>query len=76
MAEQQPVADAVDTDGGLPGWWAALFLIMFLVFAALVVVLVAQGQNLALAVGVPATLSGVALAALTRLATLARRRRG
>jgi hypothetical protein len=52
-----------------------LYLVLFVVFAAVVVLLVAQGQSLIAAVGVPATLSAVALGVLTRLSGLARRRR-
>jgi hypothetical protein len=60
----------------LSRWGFALFLVMFLVFAALVITLVTLDQPLVIAVGVPAALSAVALGVLTRLAILARRRRG
>ncbi|MEV4364582.1 hypothetical protein [Nonomuraea sp. NPDC049625] len=57
-------------------WWFALFLITFILFTVVVLVLLAQGQDLMVAVGVPASLSGLALGVLSRLAVLARRRDG
>jgi hypothetical protein len=48
---------------------------VFLVFASIVLALVALGQNLAVAVGVPTSLSALALAVLSKLGMLARRDR-
>jgi hypothetical protein len=48
-------------------WWAG-FLVVFGVDAALVLALVAQDQNLAVAVGVPGALTVVALGVLRALA--------
>lgn len=73
-AAQRETGAPTGTPEALPWWWVVLFLIMFVVFAGVVVVLVAQGQSLPIAVGVPATLSAVVLGALSRLAVLARRR--
>ncbi|MGW7538756.1 hypothetical protein [Amycolatopsis sp. NPDC054798] len=59
-----------------PSAWhrLALFLVIFGVFAGLVVSLVALGQNLAVSVGVPAALGGAALAVLGQLVPSARHR--
>ncbi len=54
---------------GTPWWlWWVGFLVVFGVDAALVLVLVAQNQNLAVAVGVPGALTVVALGVLRALA--------
>lgn len=54
---------------GVPWWfWPLGFLIVFGVDAALVLALVAQQQNLAVAAGVPGALTVVALAVLRALA--------
>jgi hypothetical protein len=67
---------ADEKDFSVPWWWVTLFVIVFLLFAGVVVVLVALHQNLLVAVGVPATLSGAALVVVHRLVVLSRRRQG
>ena len=58
-----------------PPWrWLLAFLIIFIVFAALVVILIAQHQSPQVALGVPATLSTAAVVVLFRIARLARSR--
>ncbi|WP_327591259.1 hypothetical protein OHA25_61140 (plasmid) [Nonomuraea sp. NBC_00507] len=58
----------------LPWWWFVSFLIIFGMFSALVVVLVANGQPLPVALGVPGALSAAALGVLSWLRRLAHRR--
>jgi len=59
----------------LPWGQLVVFLIVFLIFASIVLGLVVLGQNLAVAVGVPASLSAVALTVLSQLGMLTRRNR-
>lgn len=70
--DQQP-GSPVRSVEGLPWEQLAVFLIVFLIFASIVLALVALGQNLAVAVGVPTSLSAVALGVLSKLGMLARR---
>src|SRR5947207_15777411 len=68
VAEQKPPADA-PLASGVPWWfWPLGFLVIFGVDAALVLALVAQHQNLAVAAGVPGALTIVALGVLSALA--------
>ncbi len=56
----------------LPWWWFMPYLIVIIVFFVIIGFLVAHGYPVAVAVGVPATLSTVAVYALTRVAQVAR----
>ena len=58
--------------GCLPWWWAAPYVIVSVVFAAVVVYLVAHGVEPTVAIGVPAILSGVTVGGLTAAARIAR----
>jgi hypothetical protein len=67
--EEPPTAPPPGSGPGVPWWfWLLSFLIIFGCDAALVLALVAQHQNLAVAAGVPSTLTLVALLALRALA--------
>lgn len=54
-----------------PWEWARIYVLVVVVYLAAVVLLLAQGQDPAFALGVPAAVGAVALAAVERLARLA-----
>jgi hypothetical protein len=69
LPEERPPADAPVAPGG-PSWWLwpLGFLVVFIMDAALVLVLLAQDRGLLVAVGVPGTLTAGALGVLRALA--------
>ena len=73
--EAKDAASPMHPTDRLPWGQLVVFLIVFLIFASIVLGLVVLGQNLAVAVGVPASLSAVALTVLSQLGMLTRRNR-